>query len=116
MDFLKNMRDKLEELEEFSREAEQMMQNAPEHGLFSPRGKKKKRAEREPAPPQEVPRSRRPVDSDVCPVEEKMGRRSSQGEGPKQRLSILDSLGDRLDEAFILQEVLGPPRCEREWG
>jgi len=115
MDFLKNMREKLAELEEFSREAEQTMQNAPEHGLFSPQ-RKKNRPEPQPAQPPEVPRSRRPVDSEVCPVEEKMGRRSSRGEGPKQRLSILDNLGDRLDEAFILQEVLGPPRCEREWG
>ena len=43
------------------------------------------------------------------PVETK----ASRGRG---ETSIFDNLGERLDEAYLLQEILGEPRCVRGWG
>ena len=125
MDFLKNMKAKLEE---FEREAQRAMQEQQERqqALFQAKAEQGKPQSQRPAKKQESyprgggkqdpnkRRSRQPVDSDSCPVEE--GRRDSEfSEAPSADSWILDDLEGRLDEAFLLQEVLGSPRCVRGW-
>jgi hypothetical protein len=116
VDFLKNMKAKLEELEREAQLAMQQQQqgqglsqhkkNAPPEEDSYPRGggRQGKGQQR---------RSRRPIDSEECPVDEVevrsgVGVLASGG-------SIFDNLQGRLDEAFLLQEVLGQPRCVRGW-
>ncbi len=39
----------------------------------------------------------------------------STGAPPALRPRLVDDLQGRLDEAFLLSEILGPPRCVRGW-
>ena len=57
-------------------------------------------------------RSRQPIDSAHCPVG---GVERTQAGDLASGGSIFDNLEGRLDEAFLLQEVLGPPRCVKGW-
>ena len=140
MDFLNDIKKKLEEIEEFSQQQQQQQQASQQQaarGLFQPRGESSRGAQppgkrggrqpqqqrqpaqvgRQQAPARQTPqakRSRRPVDSESCPVEEWRGQESQTGLAAGEE-SIFDNLGGRLDEAFLLQEVLGPPRCVRGW-
>lgn len=129
MDFLRDVKAKLEELEEFSKQAQGMMQESGQKELFQPKqglGSRMKAALEQASGHQQFePRaqerqeqtrsSRRPVDSQECPVEDwAKERTNTESSGPSGG-SIFDNLSGRLDEAFLLQEVLGPPRCMREW-
>jgi hypothetical protein len=127
VDFLKDMKAKLEE---FEREAQRAMQEQQERqqALLQAKAEQGKQQSQRPSkqkesfprgggrqdPNPKKRRSRKPVDSDSCPVEE--GRRDSVSSvAPSADFWILDDLEGRLDEAFLLQEVLGPPRCVRGW-
>lgn len=136
MDFLKDMKAKLEELEkEAQRQQEQYQRDmAQQKNLFQPKGKKGKQPRRDEfsqgggrqqqkddyargggrQQAGQQKRSRRPVDSDSCPVEESRGHLDTAG-GGQSGGSLLDDLSTNLGEAFLLQEILGPPRCMRAW-
>jgi len=153
MDFLKEIKAKMEELEEFSREAQAQaaaQQNpSGQKALFQPKGTRptpKRTAGSQPQQwpqqddqqwshqqPQQQPRkaglkpqeqfgspggsarrSRQPVDSDECGVEQWQESRTP-ARPAAQSHSIFDTLGERLDEAFVLQEILGKPRCLSGW-
>ena len=131
MDFFKDVKAKLKELEELSQMTEEHQQQQLKE-LFGGgrKGKAGSQAsrpmvnQRRPQQPkqrqrpnpqkQQKKRVRQPVDSPSCPVEEITSRHQPTTAGDTD-LSIFDNLGERLDEAFLLQEVLGPPRCVREW-
>lgn len=66
--------------------------------------------------PEEGRSSRQPVGADVCPVVEAVGEDGSRKKQSESRAAwIFDNLHERLGEGFLLQEVLGPPRCLREF-
>lgn len=125
MDFLKDMKAKLEE---FEREAQRAMQEQQQRqqALFQPKiEQNREQPQRPEKKPDSYPRgggaqdpqkrrSRKPVGSERCPVEERE-RDSEWSEAPPSGTWILDDLEGRLDEAFLLQEVLGSPRCVRGW-
>jgi hypothetical protein len=138
MDFLRDVKAKLEELEEFSREAQAATQNQGQSALFRP--KTQTRAQRQSPtsqpsrqtatrrqqtvgrkpteqfgpPAGTAKRSRLPVDSAKCGVDEWSSEHvEKQPEQPSGWL--FDSLYERLDEAYILQEIMGKPRCLQEW-
>ena len=126
MDFLKDMKAKLEELE---REAQRAMQEQQQRQQAVNQAKKQKqRPKQQPQPRPEQDsyprgggkqdpqhrRSRKPVGSDSCPVEEEM-HHAERSHDSSSGTWILDGLEGRLDEAFLLQEVLGQPRCVRGW-
>ena len=130
MDFFRDVKAKLKELEELSQMTEEQQQQQLKE-LFGGgrKGKAGSQAsrpmvkQRRPQQPQQQrpnpqkqqkKRVRQPVDSPSCPVEEITSRHQPTTAGDTD-LSIFDNLGERLDEAFLLQEVLGPPRCVREW-
>lgn len=108
MDFLKNIAAKLEEFEEQARQAQ-------EEALAKQRAQEKaaRRAKSQEEEFQRAKRrSRQPVGSDTCPV----GEVSSMETGSERTGSgLFDNLADHLDDAYILQEILGQPRCLREW-
>ena len=127
MDFLKDMKAKLEE---FEREAQRAMQEQQERqqALFQAKAdQSRKQPPSQPKKQESYPRgggrqdpnpknrrSRQPVGSDRCPVEER-GHGMEESEDSPAGAWILDDLEGRLDEAFLLQEVLGSPRCVRGW-
>ena len=127
MDFLKDMKAKLEELE---REAQRAMQEQQQRQQAVNQAKQQKQRpkqqQRQPRPEQDSyprgggkqdpqhRRSRRPVGADSCPVEEEM-HYAERSHDSSSGTWILDDLEGRLDEAFLLQEVLGQPRCVRGW-
>ena len=123
MDFLKDMKAKLEELEKEAQRQMQEHQQQTQGPLFQPKskGKRNKAQPQDSYPrgggPQQAGqrRSHRPIDPDECtdtrraPQPERVqGQREVGG-------SIFDNLGGRLEEAFLLQEILGEPRCVRGW-
>ncbi|MFA5504180.1 MAG: hypothetical protein WC314_11890 [Vulcanimicrobiota bacterium] len=119
MDFLNNLKAKLEELEREAQRAmqeQQLQQTQARNRLFQPKPDdfepERPRKHRQDPPPRS---SRRPVDSEVCPVEEVMGQSSESGPVSHSGVSILDDLQGRLEEAFLLQEILGAPRCVKGW-
>ena len=139
MDFLKDMQNKLQELEEFAREAQEMQQQGrdPSQALFTLKKKKsggrrqqqqqayqkqqpkrqqrKQQQTRQQRPPQQQARSsRRPVDSPECPVEEWREEHPQRVAQAAESSSLLDNLAQHLGDAFLLQEVLGPPMCMRD--
>lgn len=57
--------------------------------------------------------ARRPVGAEVCPVEQVIRPETATALPPD--FSLFDDLGAHLDEAFVLQEILGKPRCMQEF-
>lgn len=125
MDFFRDVKAKLKELEELSQMTEEQQQQQLKELFGGGRKGKaqgqasrpmvKQRRPQQPRKQQQQQKGvREPVDSISCPVEEVTSRQQSTTAGGTD-LSIFDNLGERLDEAFLLQEVLGPPRCVREW-
>lgn len=124
MDFLNNLKAKLEELEREAQRAmqeQQLQQTQARNRLFQPKPDDFEQDDFEPERPRNrrkdpSPRSsRRPVDSEVCPVEEVVGQSSENVPVTNSGFSILDDLQGRLEEAFLLQEILGAPRCVKGW-
>lgn len=118
MDFLRDVKNKLQELEELSKMTEEQQQMQIRE-LFTGKKKKGQAAPKRPQqlPPQKrekVKRVRQPVDSSGCPVGEVSDGNTGGSSGPAVP-SIFANLGERLDEAFLLQEILGEPRCVRGW-
>lgn len=56
--------------------------------------------------------ARNPIDSSECGPGNSATSASPRGGGGGGY--VLDLLRDRLDEAFLIQEILGPPMCMRE--
>lgn len=51
-----------------------------------------------------------------CPTEGGLPPLSGpEGASPRLGARLVDDLHGRLDEAFLLSEILGPPRCVRGW-
>lgn len=121
MDMFKEFLAKIEEIENANREMAAGSTSSPPK-TFKPKSQKKNRQEKkatkqrsqERASSQAVHSSRRPVESQECPVEEWAGRQSASAPVAGRRFSLLENLGDHLDEAFMIQEILGPPMCMRD--
>ena len=103
MDFLKNVKQKLAEFEEQARQAQEKARREFEQQQKSA----SLRDEKE--------RLYKPVEADSCPVDEVRSESSNQNSGSTLSGSLFENLGEHLDQAFVLQEILGQPRCMREW-
>lgn len=126
MDFLNAVKQKLLELEEQARLMEQGAQasasqkSRPLAGLKAPEGKAKaSRGGRGRAQETKRPHlvSDENFETPACVTGERganpgpSGRALPMGTRPR----LIDDLHGRLDEAFLLSEILGPPRCMRDW-
>ena len=134
MDFLKDMQAKLNELEEFAKEAQaqhqqqQQKQQRDPTPLFTP---KQKRAERKAFVKKEKQRKKTKDKTGQQQARRKQSQQSfapqpmdhggqlnrQQGQAgarPPQRRRLVESLIDNLDDAFLIQEILGPPLCLRD--
>lgn len=133
MDFLANVKRKIQEMEEQARLLQQMDQGAigssPTQGkkAFQPKGQTTKSpglrgggerssqlTDYRPIPEAEsftTPECATAGLTSGAPGQQPTGRAS----GPGLSGSVLQDLHGRLDEAFLLAEVLGPPRCVRGW-
>ncbi len=124
MDFLATVKQKLQELEEHARLMEAQAQGGvrPLSGLkkaeqrtqggHQKSGKGKNRGRQQ----QSVPHlaSGEDFQTPICPTEG-MSRSSGRSLPPAGHSRLVDDLHGRLDEAFLLSEILGPPRCLRGW-
>lgn len=137
MDFLANVKQKIQEMEEQARLLQQMEQGATA-GASSAQGKKlfqPKNQKANPLPQGRAPRAgsgkgtqpskTRPmtgsesfstpecvnIDGRTDPAPRAVDPRPSGGLSG----ALFKDLHGRLDEAFLLTEVLGPPRCVRGW-
>ena len=117
MDFFKNIANRLEELDRLAQQANEQLAQDPKN-LFRPKttqdgmdhtrekfgsvkGKKK--------------RSRQAVSGTSCPVDDKVAQQVPKPKPQGKEFSIFDNLAGHLDDALLLQEVLGAPRCMRGW-
>lgn len=148
MDFLTQIKKKLEEMEEQARLLQAMQQSSDGGAvqgsdgrvLFQPRkefpGESVRQGRRpqgeRPSPSEQRPRSvgkqpqrqqsqqqktssRERFQTPSCPTEGMEFHSSQALASPPQTVRLIDDLHGRLDEAFLLSEVLGPPRCVRGW-
>ena len=153
MDFLRDIKAKLEEFEQMAKEMEaQQTGVAPKVRGFQPkqqpgragaprtqkggsqkgnqgkggrqqqqqRGQQQQRAQQQQRGQQQRGQAnnqsvRRPVDAAECPVEEWVETHpSARGKVPHGSF-ILNNLQAYVGEAFLMQEILGPPLCMREF-
>lgn len=115
MDFLATVKRKLQELEEQARLMEAQAQGAarPLSGLTKAeqRTQAQERKRVQPAPRYT---SSEDFQTPACPTEG-MFQSPDRSLPPAGRSRLVDDLQGRLDEAFLLSEILGPPRCLRGW-
>lgn len=104
MDFLKKMAVQIEEFERLAKEQAELQKAAvfDKSQQQQPKGSKKKKAKGQQQP--------RPVQAAAA--------LAPPPPTPDLELSkepIWANLSGRLDEAFVLREILGPPRCMQEY-
>lgn len=123
MDFFKEVKAKLAEMERLAQEAQTQAGQQNLKDLFQ--------AQNDPLGNSGLTSSKSKLpDAKKAQANSKRGRADAErAKADKRRLapvvpqvsleveetSIFDDLGGRLDEAYLLQEVLGPPRCLKEW-
>lgn len=126
MDFLNAVKQKLQELEEQARLMEQGAQapsaqkSRPLAGLKSAeRRAQDSRGGRGRAQETKRPHlvSQEGFETPACATGEGARNLSPSGTALPMgnRPRLIDDLNGRLDEAFLLSEILGPPRCMRDW-
>lgn len=124
MDFLISFGKKLKEFEEQARLlAEAQRLEAAEEPSDRPGSapKEQRRAHKKKARQSQQPGGRRQLTSaerfgsDPCPTDLPPALPSSSTRTAGLGLRLVDDLNGRLDEAFLLSEVLGPPHCLKGW-
>lgn len=119
MDFFKDIKAKLAEFEEQARLAAEAASES-QRVKFQPKGQRgvgNFEHPNDPAFAEQQHQGRRyhpPVNSEHLAVEESSQMSGSSGSSAKD-YSIFDNLGEHLEDAYLLQEILGPPLCMREW-
>lgn len=110
MDFLAAMRKKLEEFEQQARLlAEQ--QQADLEGALRP-GRERQTRNKGKGPSTPSPQERR---ASAAAAEQASAPSPSGSQPGRLGPRLVDDLHGRLDEAFLLSEILGPPRCVKGW-
>jgi hypothetical protein len=125
MDFLATVKKKLEEMEEQARLLQAMEQSAQNpvldrqgKALFQPRrgGAQAPQGQRQVTQPQRSMTSQEAFETPQCAtLGSPAGAVLSTPGSPQLTPRLVDDLHGRLDEAFLLSEILGPPRCVRGW-
>lgn len=155
MDFLRDIKAKLEEFEQMAREMEEQQTgvapkvrgfqpkqqpgrsgaarnqqggsnkgNQGRGGRQQPKGQQQQRGQQQRGQQQRAPQQkgqpnarsvRQPVDAAECPVEEWMETHPTAGRKMPHGSFILNNLQEYVGEAFLMQEILGPPLCMREF-
>lgn len=121
MDFLASLGKKIKEFEEQARllaETERARTEQEARSASADRARSKRKNGRK----GEAGRGRRQTltsqeafGSDACPGNMPPPLPSGGVGTPSAGGRLIDDLTGRLDEAFLLSEILGPPRCVRGW-
>lgn len=123
MDFFREVKAKLEEMEKLAQEAQNQPGQQNLKDLFSPKsepqskgGAKTSTSKLPDAKKAQANSKRGRADAERAKADQRrLAPSPPQIKAEAGQASVFDDLGGRLDEAFLLQEVLGPPRCLREW-
>ena len=122
MDFFREVKAKLEEMEKLAQAAQDQAGQQNLKDLFNPKiesqsqvGPQSSKSKLPDAKARANSKRGRADAEQAVADKRRMAQISPAIHGDVEQVSIFDDLGGRLDEAFLLQEVLGPPRCQREW-